>query len=81
VGTRVAQKEVIGYVGDTGTVTAAHLDFRLLRHGKPVNPLTQIFPPGPPVPKEFRADFEEKKAALDAKLGVLERKLVVTTDD
>jgi murein DD-endopeptidase MepM/ murein hydrolase activator NlpD len=81
VGTRVAQKEVIGYVGDTGTVTAAHLDFRLLRHGKPVNPLTQIFPPGPPVASEFRADFDEKKAALEAKLRVLERKLVVTTDD
>jgi len=81
VGTRVAQKEVIGYVGDTGTVTAAHLDFRLLRHGRPVNPLMQIFPPGPPVPEEFRADFDKKKAVLEAKLGFLERKLAVTTDD
>jgi murein DD-endopeptidase MepM/ murein hydrolase activator NlpD len=69
VGTRVAQKEVIGYVGDTGTATAAHLDFRLLRHGKPVNPLTQIFPPGPPVPAEFRADFDARKAALEVSLG------------
>jgi murein DD-endopeptidase MepM/ murein hydrolase activator NlpD len=81
VGTRVAQKEVIGYVGDTGTATAAHLDFRLMRHGKPVNPLTQIFPPGPPVRQEFRADFDRKKAALESQLGVLERKLVATTDD
>ena len=81
VGTRVAQKEVIGYVGDTGTVTAAHLDFRLLRHGKPVNPLTQIFPPGPPVPAEFRVDFDAKKAALEAKLLLLERRAPVPTDD
>jgi murein DD-endopeptidase MepM/ murein hydrolase activator NlpD len=81
VGTRVAQKEVIGYVGDTGTATAAHLDFRLLRHGKPVNPLTQIFPPGPPVPAEFRADFDARKAALEASLGLLVRKASVTTDD
>ncbi len=81
VGTRVAQKEVIGYVGDTGTVTAAHLDFRLLRHGKPVNPLRQIFPPGPPVPEEFRADFDKKKVVLEAKLDFLERKPMVTTDD
>jgi murein DD-endopeptidase MepM/ murein hydrolase activator NlpD len=81
VGTRVAQKEVIGYVGDTGTATAAHLDFRLMRHGKPVNPLTQIFPPGPPVRQEFRADFDEKKAALESQLGIFERKLVATTDD
>lgn len=69
VGTRVAQKEVIGYVGATGTVTAAHLDFRLLRHGKPVNPLTQIFPPGPPVPPEFRADFDARKAELEVLMG------------
>ncbi|MGH9389998.1 MAG: peptidoglycan DD-metalloendopeptidase family protein, partial [Vicinamibacteria bacterium] len=81
VGTRVAQKEVIGYVGDTGTATAAHLDFRLLRHGKPVNPLTQIFPPGPPVPAEFRADFDKRKAVLEAGLGLLEKKAAVTTDD
>jgi len=81
VGTRVAQKEVIGYVGDTGTATAAHLDFRLLRHGKPVNPLTQIFPPGPPVPAEFRADFDARKAALEVSLGLLVRKTPVTTDD
>jgi murein DD-endopeptidase MepM/ murein hydrolase activator NlpD len=76
VGTRVAQKEVIGYVGATGTVTAAHLDFRLLRHGKPVNPLTQIFPPGPPVPPEFRADFDEKRAELEMLLGA-----TISTDD
>jgi murein DD-endopeptidase MepM/ murein hydrolase activator NlpD len=81
VGTRVEQKEVIGYVGDTGTATAAHLDFRLLRHGKPVNPLTQIFPPGPPVPAEFRADFDARKAALEAGLGLLERKALPATDD
>jgi murein DD-endopeptidase MepM/ murein hydrolase activator NlpD len=81
VGTRVAQKEVIGYVGDTGTATAAHLDFRLYRHGKPVNPLTQIFPPGPPVPSEFRADFDARKAALEADLGLLDRRAPLTTDD
>jgi murein DD-endopeptidase MepM/ murein hydrolase activator NlpD len=81
VGTRVAQKEVIGYVGDTGTATAAHLDFRLLRHGKAVNPLTQIFPPGPPVPAEFRADFDARKAALEKGLGLLEGRALSITDD
>ncbi len=79
VGSPVAQKEVIGYVGDTGTATAAHLDFRLLRHGKPVNPLTQIFPPGPPVPAEFRADFDKRKATLEARL--VEKKPPGVADD
>jgi murein DD-endopeptidase MepM/ murein hydrolase activator NlpD len=81
VGTRVAQKEVIGYVGDTGTATAPHLDFRLLRHGKPVNPLTQIFPPGPPVATEFHADFDARKSELEARLALVERKGIDTADD
>jgi hypothetical protein len=43
--------------------------------------LTQIFPPGPPVPAEFRADFDARKAALEVSLGLLVRKTPVTTDD
>jgi murein DD-endopeptidase MepM/ murein hydrolase activator NlpD len=78
VGTRVAQKEVIGYVGATGTATGAHLDFRLLRHGKAVNPLTQISPPGPPVPPEYRADFESRRAELEMLLGAV---TITTTPD
>ncbi|MGH9333277.1 MAG: peptidoglycan DD-metalloendopeptidase family protein [Vicinamibacteria bacterium] len=81
VGTRVAQKEVIGYVGATGTATAAHLDFRLYRHGKPVNPLTQIFPPGPPVAEEFREAFEARKSVLETRLESPSRAPILTTDD
>jgi murein DD-endopeptidase MepM/ murein hydrolase activator NlpD len=81
-GSRVEQKEVIGYVGSTGAATGAHLDFRLLRHGKPVNPLTQIFPPGPPVPAEFQADFDSKKAALEGRLQSIDPTgALPTTDD
>jgi murein DD-endopeptidase MepM/ murein hydrolase activator NlpD len=79
-GSRVEQKEVIGYVGATGAATGAHLDFRLLRHGKAVNPLTQIFPPGPPVPREFRADFDSKKEALEEQLQTIEGSAVVPAD-
>jgi murein DD-endopeptidase MepM/ murein hydrolase activator NlpD len=71
VGKRVDQREIIGYVGDTGTATAPHLDFRVYRYGKPVNPLTQIFPPGPPVPDALRPDFEAKKALLESELESL----------
>ena len=63
-GNRVAQKEVIGYVGSTGLATGAHLDFRLIRHGKPVNPLKQIFPPGPPIAAEYMDAYLERVKEL-----------------
>ena len=68
VGQRVEQKEVIGYVGMTGSATGPHLDFRLIHHGKAVNPVTQIFPPGPPVAGEYRVDFESRKEKLARQL-------------
>lgn len=81
VGKRVEQREVIGYVGDTGTATAPHLDFRLYRYGEPVNPLTQIFPPGPPVPTELRGDFETKKTRLENELdAIAARRLILASD-
>ena len=38
VGRRVDQGDVIGYVGATGYATGPHLDFRVKRSGKFVNP-------------------------------------------
>ncbi len=68
VGKRVAQKEVIGYVGATGIATGPHLDFRLTRHGEPVNPLKQIFPPGPPVPVQYLSGFQKQVQLLAERL-------------
>lgn len=39
-GTRVRQGDVIGYVGMTGLTTGPHLDYRVIRDGKPINPLS-----------------------------------------
>jgi murein DD-endopeptidase MepM/ murein hydrolase activator NlpD len=80
-GQRVAQKEVIGYVGSTGAATGAHLDFRLYRHGKPVNPLTQIFPPGPPVAEEYREQFELVMRTLSRQLDLGREHIAIPTDD
>ena len=48
-GSRVGQGEVVGFVGSTGLATGPHLDFRVVEHGRYINPTKVVFPPSPPV--------------------------------
>lgn len=56
-GSPVRQKQVIGYVGSTGLSTGPHLDFRIKKGKRFVDPLKADLPPGSPVPKDLRAQF------------------------
>jgi murein DD-endopeptidase MepM/ murein hydrolase activator NlpD len=58
-GQRVAQGDLIGNVGTTGLSTAPHLDYRTLRDGVFVNPLTIQPPPPEPLSAALRPAFEE----------------------
>ncbi|HEX9369228.1 MAG TPA: M23 family metallopeptidase, partial [Vicinamibacterales bacterium] len=74
-GAHVAQGQVIGRVGMTGSATGPHLDYRLKRNGVFVNPVAvhSRQAPGEPVPATLLATFQ---ASRDALLGRLSATLV-----
>jgi murein DD-endopeptidase MepM/ murein hydrolase activator NlpD len=63
-GARVAQGDVVGYVGATGRATGPHLDFRMKHASRFVNPLKVDIPRGGGIPKQLLADHEKKQYAL-----------------
>jgi murein DD-endopeptidase MepM/ murein hydrolase activator NlpD len=57
-GRRVGQGEVIAYSGNTGLSTAPHLDYRVQRDGKWIDPLGLKNVPADPIPTTEIASFE-----------------------
>ncbi|MCT4613397.1 MAG: peptidoglycan DD-metalloendopeptidase family protein [Marinifilaceae bacterium] len=68
-GVRVKQGQVIGYVGASGLATGPHLDFRVFKNGKAINPLSLKAPSVAPVKKENMKEFMSRvdlyKSRLD----------------
>ena len=67
-GARVAQRQVIGYVGMTGLATGPHLDYRVARSGVWVNPLGEKFIAGEPIGAAERAEFLSHARTLVSRL-------------
>jgi murein DD-endopeptidase MepM/ murein hydrolase activator NlpD len=65
-GAHVAQGQLIGRVGATGTVTGPHLDYRLKKNGVFVNPLTEHrkLPPGEPIPSTELTAFRSSRDGM-----------------
>lgn len=69
VGTHVSQGQLIGYVGSTGASTGPHLDYRIWKNGKPIDPLKVPQEPAEPISKENRALFEFVRDRIMAELN------------
>jgi murein DD-endopeptidase MepM/ murein hydrolase activator NlpD len=81
-GAQVRQKQVIGYVGSTGLSTGPHLDYRLSKDGKFLNPLMEVFPSGYPIQKKDLKEFHQKRDEMLAGLtsdALFQMKLGETT--
>lgn len=60
-GAKVKQGQVIGYVGRTGRVTGTHLDYRIYKDGRPVNPLTLELPAADSIPDSLMDSFNKTR--------------------
>jgi murein DD-endopeptidase MepM/ murein hydrolase activator NlpD len=63
-GAKVAQGQVIGYVGQTGWASGPHLHFEFLINGEPEDPAAVLPPPEPPLDRQALARFEETTSDL-----------------
>lgn len=71
-GARVRQGDVIGYVGASGYATGPHLDFRVKRSGKFVNPRKLKLPAAAPVAGDLKERFAALTGAYAAVLAGVE---------
>ena len=68
-GKPITQKQVIGWVGETGLATGPHLHYAVKRGGAFMNPLQLKVPREAPVPEKWMADFREKISPLRVQLA------------
>jgi len=67
-GQYVKQGETIGRVGMTGNTSGPHVCYRFWKNGRQVDPFKQKLPPGKPVPKKLKSNFDSHKTPFELAL-------------
>lgn len=70
-GTKVAQGEIIGYVGMTGTATGPHLHYEFLMNGQHRDPMKVALPKANSIDARNKAEFDVISNQLSAQLRLL----------
>ena len=70
-GARVAQGEIVGYVGATGLATGPHLHYEFRINDVHQNPLRVVLPAAPPISPDLKPAFDAAAAPLSQQLMLL----------
>ena len=79
-GMRIAQGEVIGFVGQTGWATGPHLHYEFRVNNQFRNPLAMAFPSALPLPADKRQAFAAQARPLVAQLDMLRQSNLALLD-